>query len=117
MERILRAENKKVGRGYRRSLLVKWKIFAEPTWEPRSNLEDTEVLDVFESQYGTEDNVGENIGSFIGRRKVTKRSLLKQSTVRLSAFSSTAVGDNVTGYSLEIWVRKYPAPSVQKRVK
>ncbi|KAI0994130.1 hypothetical protein K3495_g14053 [Podosphaera aphanis] len=56
VERILRAENRKIGRGYRRLLLVKWRGFAEPTWEPRINLEETEALDKFEAQYGNGDN-------------------------------------------------------------
>ena len=41
--RILRADKKKAGRGHKRSLLVQWKGFAEPTWEARSNLEETEA--------------------------------------------------------------------------
>ncbi|KAI0992594.1 hypothetical protein K3495_g15591 [Podosphaera aphanis] len=79
VEKILRAENKKIGRGRRRLLLVKWKGFAEPTWEPRINLEETEALDVFEAKFGTGDNVGEKNDTIIGPRKITKRSLLHQS--------------------------------------
>ena len=79
VEKILRAEKKRLGAGYKRMLLVKWKGFAEPTWEPRCNLEDTAALDIFESLYGTKDNVGENSGTIVGRRKVTKRSLIQQS--------------------------------------
>ncbi|KAI0996390.1 hypothetical protein K3495_g11790, partial [Podosphaera aphanis] len=59
VEKILKAENKKIGRSHHRLLLVKWKGFAEPTWEPRINLEETEALDVFEAKFGTGDNVGE----------------------------------------------------------
>ncbi|KHJ34060.1 hypothetical protein EV44_g2434 [Erysiphe necator] len=92
VEKILRAENKKIGRGYRQSLLVKWKGFAEPTWEPRQNLEDTEALDVFESLYGTKDNVGECEGTIIGRRKVTKRSLLKNAPKKNKNKNKTNTG-------------------------
>ena len=76
IERILRAENKKIGNSYKRSVLVKWKGFAEPTWEYRENLDDTEALDIFESQYGVGDDVGEDAGAMTGRRKITKKSLL-----------------------------------------
>lgn len=75
VEEILRAESKTIGRGRHRLLLVKWKGFAEPTWEPRKNLEETEALDIFEKKYGKKDNVGVDSGTFIGRRKITKKSL------------------------------------------
>ncbi|KAI0996566.1 hypothetical protein K3495_g11617 [Podosphaera aphanis] len=79
VEKILRSEKTKVGRGHWRLLLVKWKGFAEPTWEPRENLEETEALDIFEAKYGKGDNIGEDAGAIIGRRKLTKRSLLAKS--------------------------------------
>ncbi|KAI0994190.1 hypothetical protein K3495_g13992, partial [Podosphaera aphanis] len=49
-----------------REVLVKWKQFEEPNWEPRYNLEDTEALDIFESIYGKDDNVGEDVGARTG---------------------------------------------------
>lgn len=70
VEKILRAEKRKRGRGFRREVLVKWKHFEEPNWEPRYNLDDTEALDIFESKYGKGDNVGENTGARTGNRKV-----------------------------------------------
>lgn len=48
VERILRAEKRRVGKGYKRYVLVKWKGFAEPTWETRKNMDETEALDIFE---------------------------------------------------------------------
>ncbi|KAI0994482.1 hypothetical protein K3495_g13699 [Podosphaera aphanis] len=57
IERILRAEKRPRGRGFRREVLVKRDQFEEPNWEPRGILEETEVLNVFESKYGLGDNV------------------------------------------------------------
>ena len=74
VEKILRPENRRVGRGFRRSL-VKWKQFEEPNWEPGDNLEDTEALDIFESKYGTGDNVGEEKGPRTGAKKKNKNKL------------------------------------------
>ncbi|KAI0991013.1 hypothetical protein K3495_g17174, partial [Podosphaera aphanis] len=53
VQRILKAEKFRQGRGWVRRVLVKWKGFAEPNWEDRSNLEETEALDRFEAKYGT----------------------------------------------------------------
>ncbi|KAI0996563.1 hypothetical protein K3495_g11619 [Podosphaera aphanis] len=76
VERIVRAENRPVGRGYRRELLVKWKGFEELNYEPRANFEETEALDKFEAEYGTGDDVGEDVGARTGstgkRRKRRK---------------------------------------------
>lgn len=83
IERILRAENKRHGRGFRRMLLVKWKDQTEPTWEPRSELEETTALDDFEEKFGTMDEVGEqNVGVSLGARRHK---------------SKTKRGGNVTG--------------------
>ncbi|POS85376.1 hypothetical protein EPUL_001555 [Erysiphe pulchra] len=46
-----------------------WIGFAEPTWEPRENLEETVALDVFEQIYGKKDNTSEEMGAIVGRRK------------------------------------------------
>ncbi|KAI0993817.1 hypothetical protein K3495_g14367 [Podosphaera aphanis] len=63
IERILRAKNRRRGRGVQRVVLVKWKGQTEPTWELRSEFQNTTALDIFEQLYGTNDNVGEeNIG-------------------------------------------------------
>lgn len=67
IDRILRATTRGRGRGIQRLVLVKWKGQAEPTWEPRSSLQETEALDKFEELYGTSDDVGENIGMQTGR--------------------------------------------------
>ena len=67
VEQILKAENLHCGRGKWRMVLVKWKEQLEPTWEPRSEFEDTAALDNFERKYGTTDYVGEkNIGTYTG---------------------------------------------------
>ena len=68
VERILRAENHRRGRGFRREVLVKWKGYYEPTWEPRSEFEDNTALDEFENRFGTDDGVGEDIGAYTGGR-------------------------------------------------
>jgi hypothetical protein len=70
VERILRAEKRKIGRGWQRRLLVKWKGWAEPTWQPRENFTDVTDLDRFEREFGTGDSVGEdNVGAYTGPRK------------------------------------------------
>ncbi|KAI0999435.1 hypothetical protein K3495_g8762 [Podosphaera aphanis] len=61
IERVLRAEKRRRGKGFQRRLLIKWQGQAETTWEPRSELEDTSASDIFEQSYGTEDDVGESI--------------------------------------------------------
>ena len=48
IDRILDARTRRVGRGSRREVLVQWTGYSRPTWEPRSNLEDTAALDAFE---------------------------------------------------------------------
>ncbi|KAI0996011.1 hypothetical protein K3495_g12171, partial [Podosphaera aphanis] len=68
VERILRAERIRRGRGWVRRVLVKWKGFAEPTWENRSDMEDVEAMDRFESKFGTGDGVGEKEGSRQGKK-------------------------------------------------
>jgi hypothetical protein len=52
VEEILRARTRKVGRGSRREVLVKWTGYTRPTWEPLASLEDTVALDVFERRFG-----------------------------------------------------------------
>ncbi len=66
----LRAVKRPRGRGYQRVVLVKWEGRIEPTWEPRSEFENTIALEEFEKQYGTGDNVGEEdrTGMFTGVR-------------------------------------------------
>ncbi|KAI0994581.1 hypothetical protein K3495_g13600, partial [Podosphaera aphanis] len=79
VERILRAERVRRGRGFVRRLLVKWKDFAEPNWEDRSELEDVEALDRFEAQFGSGDGVGEEEGARQGHsRKKKKNKIIKK---------------------------------------
>lgn len=52
VEEILAARTRKVGRGHRREVLVKWVGFAEQTWERLDKLEDCTALDAFEERYG-----------------------------------------------------------------
>ena len=63
VDRILRVEKFRRGKGLVRRVLVKWKGFAEPTWEDRVDLEEVEALDDFEKKFGKGDGVGENEGS------------------------------------------------------
>ena len=70
VERILRAQKRRRGRGLRKMVLVKWQGQKEPTWEPRSQMEQTVALDKFEQMYGKNDDVGENnVDTPIGKRK------------------------------------------------
>lgn len=47
---------------------MKWRGFAEPTWEDRADLEDVTALDDFEVEFGKGDNVGLNVGARQGRK-------------------------------------------------
>jgi hypothetical protein len=70
VERVLRAESNKRGRGKRREVLVKWTGYTDCMWEPRTNLENTAALDEFEARYGPDDGVGEeNAGAMVGPRR------------------------------------------------
>jgi hypothetical protein len=53
IERILQARTRRVSRGTRRELLMKWASYTEPTWEPYSNLKDIVALDIFEQENRT----------------------------------------------------------------
>lgn len=75
IERVMRAENQKRGRGFRRMILVKWKGYAEPTWEPRENFEETEALENFEAIWGLGDGVGEPEGARTGGGSNRKRGV------------------------------------------
>ncbi|KAL5590152.1 uncharacterized protein BROUX77_007040 [Berkeleyomyces rouxiae] len=69
VERILRSRRRRVGRGYRREVLVKWAGYAEPDWRPRADFEETEALETFEAEFGDEDDVGEpQTGAMTGPR-------------------------------------------------
>jgi hypothetical protein len=59
IEEIKRARLKKVGKGSRRKILVKWKEYKEEIWEPREEFLETEALAQFERKFGTGDGVGE----------------------------------------------------------
>ncbi|CAJ2651960.1 unnamed protein product [Trifolium pratense] len=49
---ILCARTINRGKGKQRLVLVSWKGFADPTWEPLQALQETEALDNFEKLYG-----------------------------------------------------------------
>jgi hypothetical protein len=54
VEAILDHRTARRGRGAREELLVKWTGYAQPTWEPRVNFEDTVALDAYEASIGEE---------------------------------------------------------------
>lgn len=54
VEAILDHRTARRGRGTREELLVKWTGYAQPTWEPRVNFEDTIALDAYEAPIGKE---------------------------------------------------------------
>ena len=66
VEEILRARTRKVGRGSRREILVKWTGYARPTWEPLSSFEETAALDTFQRRYGP---AATNDGALPGRER------------------------------------------------
>jgi hypothetical protein len=73
IEKIIRAELRKRGRGSVRMVLVKWLGYAEATWEPRESFDSTEALAKFEDIWGPGDNVGEPEGARTGRGGKKKR--------------------------------------------
>lgn len=52
VEKILCAKWVGRGRGRTRKVFVKWTGYAEPTWEPLREMQETTALDAFEAQYG-----------------------------------------------------------------
>jgi hypothetical protein len=52
IQEILRARTHKRGRGQQRQVLVKWKGYALPTWEPLQALKNTIALIEFERRWG-----------------------------------------------------------------
>lgn len=50
VEAVEDARTKRRGRGYVEEVLVKWRGYAERTWEPRADLQDTSALAAFEDQ-------------------------------------------------------------------
>jgi hypothetical protein len=65
IEEIKRARLKKVGRGSRRKVLIKWKGYKEETWESREEFLKTEALAQFERKFGTGNGVGEEDSGLI----------------------------------------------------
>jgi hypothetical protein len=59
IEEIKKARLKRMGKGSRRKVLVKWKGYKEEIWEPREEFLKTEALAQFERKFGTGDGVGE----------------------------------------------------------
>lgn len=52
IEEILAARTKKVGRGERRQVLVKWLGYARLSWHDLELFKDCDALDVFEKRFG-----------------------------------------------------------------
>ena len=52
VEEVIAARTRKVGRGRRREVLVKWLGYAELTWEPVKNLQDCSALEAFQERFG-----------------------------------------------------------------
>ena len=69
VEKILRVERARRGRGWQRRALVQWVGYAAPTWEPLQEVEHTDAYGRFVSQFGDGDGVGEPVGAVIGRKK------------------------------------------------
>jgi hypothetical protein len=52
VEEILDHRVRRVGRGSRTEVLVKWAGYAETTWEPLDSVKDCEALDEYEGRFG-----------------------------------------------------------------
>ena len=53
VEEVLDTRERRVGRGKRMEALVRWRGYAEPSWEPLSAVEDCSALDSYEERFGT----------------------------------------------------------------
>ena len=53
VEEILDHRERRVGRGSRMEVLVKWAGYAETTWEPLDSVNDCEALDRYEGRFGS----------------------------------------------------------------
>jgi hypothetical protein len=53
VEEILQTRTRRRGRGVTREVYVKWNGYAEPTWEPVENLDETEAWGDFLARYGS----------------------------------------------------------------
>ncbi|OKP10450.1 hypothetical protein PENSUB_4119, partial [Penicillium subrubescens] len=64
VEQILAVRRRKIGRGYRDEALVKWRGWAEQTWQTLDSVQDCSALDAFEEQYGpVSDVIRQQIGT------------------------------------------------------
>ena len=68
VERILCCRTKRMGRGTRREALVKWIGYIDPTWEPLTNLQETEALEEFEQKYGSAQEKDGPLRDYLGRK-------------------------------------------------
>lgn len=64
VEQILAVRRRKIRRGYRDEALVKWRGWAEQTWEALGLVRDCSALDAFEEQHGAvSDVIRQQIGT------------------------------------------------------
>jgi transposase InsO family protein len=84
VDEILAARTRRVGRGSRREVLVRWTGYAECTWEPLTSVEDCSALDKFEERFGSV--------------SATNRPLPAKETARIGRLHvRSEEGGNVTG--------------------
>jgi transposase InsO family protein len=75
VEEILAAKNAR-GRGKKRQVLVKWKGYDNPDWQPLEQFEDTEALDRFEAKWG--DARSNNGPESLGKRRARERKAARE---------------------------------------
>ncbi|RAL60702.1 hypothetical protein DID88_010020 [Monilinia fructigena] len=64
VEKILEEKTVRRGRGQQRKLLVKWKGYAKPTWEPYDALENASALDIWERCKEERTGGGDNVTGY-----------------------------------------------------
>ena len=102
VKRILKAKEKRIGRGSRREVFVKWTGYAEPFWHPRSDFEDTEALEKFEKRFEKGDSVGEEDQEAItGPKKSTRRKNKKKATTSTNVICTTLIPPTPNAYKTE----------------
>lgn len=75
---ILCARTIRRGKGKQRLVLVSWKGFADPTWEPLQALQETEALDKFEKLYGDAETNDGPLSNWFNPKPSFKQNLPKK---------------------------------------
>ena len=80
IDEIIDLREKKIGRGFRKEVLVKWTGYAKPSWHPFSDFENTVALDTFEAKHrllSTKQKKKKN------KKKIKKNKKIKRNLINI----------------------------------